>query len=134
MKEGKTEQKDVQSSVKTRIRAHRYYGGGRFSVYDIMKQSCGMVRSLAQRRIKTMERYLFDQNVTQYFEWLRNEHCKMTKHDALYRYLHKRAIMYAYADRFINVLGIEEEKAFEMLLMDKEEREEYLRVFSLKDI
>ena len=42
--------------------------------------------------------------------------------------------MYAYADRFINVLGIEKEKAFEMLLMDKEEREEYLRVFSLKDL
>ena len=81
-----------------------------------------------------MERCLFDQNVIQYFEWLRNEHCKMTKHDALYRYLHKRAIMYAYADRFINVLGIEKEKAFEMLLMDKEEREEYLRVFSLKDL
>ena len=42
--------------------------------------------------------------------------------------------MYAFADRFINVLGIEEKKTFEMLLMDKEEREEYLRVFSLKDL
>lgn len=82
---------------------------------------------------KTMNRYLFDQNVTQYFEFLKNEHCKMIKHDALYRYLHKRAIMYAYADRFINVLGIEKEKAFEMLLIDREEQEEYLRVRNLKD-
>ena len=39
-----------------------------------------------------MERYTFDQNVTQYFEWLRKEHCKITKNDALFRYLHKRAI------------------------------------------
>ena len=39
--------------------------------------------------------------------------------------------MYAYADRFINVLGIEKEKAFEMLLMDREEQEEYLKI-SLK--
>ena len=29
-KEGKTEQNDVQNSVKTRIRAHRHYGGRRF--------------------------------------------------------------------------------------------------------
>ena len=75
-----------------------------------------------------MDRYLFDQNVFQYFEFLKNEHCKMIKNDALYRYLYKRAIVYAYADRFINVLGIDNEKAFEMLLMDREEREEYLRI------
>ena len=42
--------------------------------------------------MKPMERYTFDQNVTQYFEWLRKEHCKITKNDALFRYLHKRAI------------------------------------------
>lgn len=74
------------------------------------------------------DRFLFDQNVIQYFEWLKNEHCKMIKHDALYRYLHKRALMFAYANRFINVLGIEKERAFEMLLMDKDERAEYLRI------
>ena len=73
-----------------------------------------------------MDRFMFDQNVIQYFEWLKNEHCKMIKHDAQYRYLHKRAIMFAYADRFINIFGMEKEHVFELLLMDKEEQEEYL--------
>ena len=45
---------------------------GAFSVYGIMVRKRGIERFLARRRIKPMERYLFDQNVIQYFEWLRN--------------------------------------------------------------
>jgi hypothetical protein len=38
--------------------------------------------------------------------------------------------MYTYADHFINSLGMDEDQACEMLLMDKEEQEEYMKLRS----
>ena len=75
-----------------------------------------------------MDRIVFDQIVSRYFEWLLKEHCKTVQNSSLTRYLYKRAILFAYADYYINHLGYNMEQAFGMLLMEKDEREEYLRI------
>ena len=75
-----------------------------------------------------MDRYLFDQNVKLYYEWLTRVHCQMIKNDSLDKYLYRRALMFAYADYYINSLDIDRDHVFDMLLMDNDDREEYLRI------
>ena len=75
-----------------------------------------------------MDRFFFDQNVNQYYQWLVKEHCTMVQNESLIRYLHKRALMFSYADHYISTLGLDEKQVFEMLLMDKNEQEEYKKL------
>lgn len=77
-----------------------------------------------------MNRFFFDQNTNWYFKWLMKEHSQMVRNESLTKYLYKRAIMYTYADHFINSLGMDEDQALDMLLMDKEEQEEYMKLRS----
>ena len=53
--------------------------------------------------------------------------------------LYKRALMFACADRFIYAMGIiyamgmRREQVFDMLLMDKDERDEYVEIHRIFD-
>ena len=77
-----------------------------------------------------MDRFFFDQNDNQYYQWLVKEHCTMVQNESLIRYLHKRALMFSYADHYISTLGLDEKQVFEMLLMDKNEQDEYKQLHS----